>query len=303
MAFTAEGETFPSQEWYSASKQIEARGETVTTPKINQILSGNQPDSASLAGTLVTEKSLPEVPTDNLTAMKILMRSMTERFQKQGVRAGTQTVFGKLGEQGVTPSNISGSTVSDIVNFVEQRTTPSLDVAFANMADILDNFSSRQSNLTSDAQSTISKMVSAKMWSSLTADNKKQLWDAAGYPGNPVSPVTDTTDPKEIKLDIIDAVQGSLSQYKLNPVGFKEREIEMLTNVYGEEWADTIRQTVETLLPEVQPDIENLEIDEQILIKGLQNEIDSGKIKDNVYDTIINDPRTEHLAPYLTPSE
>lgn len=142
---------------------------------------GNQDGTLTqtLPKTLPTTGSSPQV--DNLTAMQIVLQQMGALAQKQGLAKGTEAILGGFAQQGITPEHQPGSFAANIVNFVEQQTGNPIQQQLDTMNQIIEGVA-RQKDL---AQNQIDKFMSNGIWSTLTDDARKQLWQAAGYTGTP----------------------------------------------------------------------------------------------------------------------
>lgn len=57
---------------------------------------------------------------------------------------------------------------------------------------------------------------------------------------------------KNIEKEIFSTINATVDQYKLNPTGFRENLIELLTGNYGEEWRDYIVKAVYRLMPDIE---------------------------------------------------
>jgi len=129
---------------------------------------------------------LPVAGGDQLSALKIAMRTASDLAAKSGLRSGAQTVFGSLANQGITPEKVSGGLVGGIIDFVENQTAAPIESKFKSMSDIIDNITNKAEQSKSDAKSQINSAITNGMWNDMSPDQRTKLWSAAGYVGAPV---------------------------------------------------------------------------------------------------------------------
>lgn len=181
---------------------------TITIPEKQ----ATPPAGSSLEKTLpsagvneATGKTLPsgeqeaptEIPTTSLDQMTLLKMALGEASSlavKSGLRTGLETTFGSLGATGYSPEKQSGSMVGKIIDFVEGQVAPPVEKEFNKMTSIIDSITSQKASiesqrekLTDNARQQITQAISSDMWNNMTDDQRKKLWDAAGYTGDPVS--------------------------------------------------------------------------------------------------------------------
>jgi len=88
--------------------------------------------------------TIPKGSIDNLTAMRILMRGISEKAYSKRMGAGLGTITGGLEEQGLGLEGMSGNITSRIINFVENQTRPGIESKLTTMKDIIDGIGNRQ---------------------------------------------------------------------------------------------------------------------------------------------------------------
>jgi LysM repeat protein len=132
------------------------------------------------------EAALPEKSGDQLSALKIALREASSLATKRGISAGNQAMLGGFEKAGISPDKVSGSLVKGIVNFTESRVKPSIESLSENIGDIVDSISKKSEETKSESRSQITQMISGGMWNKLDDNQRKTLWTAAGYTGEPV---------------------------------------------------------------------------------------------------------------------
>jgi len=121
---------------YGTTVQELQRANNITDP--NKIKEGQSliiPDKTtaptSLAGTLPSEKTLPETPEDNLSIFKNLLRTVSQKAGQQATATG-------VGGMGFNPSEVSGGTLSGILGFISGQKTTGIADIYKQTTDLLD---------------------------------------------------------------------------------------------------------------------------------------------------------------------
>lgn len=162
---TVGGERYPSQEWADAVRQLKAQGKAETTSAIQKIMGGEgiaktlPPEEITETKQLgVTQTVAPQLPAetvDDLTAMRILMRNISQGAYATGIGKGLTTVTGELEEQGLGTAGMSGDITSRIISFVEGQVRRPVEQQFQTMADVMSGIERRQ---VADRQSSLTNL-------------------------------------------------------------------------------------------------------------------------------------------------
>ena len=110
---------------------------------------GDAPQLGGLGGTLATgdappatgatggtQKELPTTQPDNLSIFRNLLKSVSEKYGKTSSATGLEAGMGALG---VSPEQISGRSLSSIVDFVKGQTTPGIADIYQSSVDLLES--------------------------------------------------------------------------------------------------------------------------------------------------------------------
>lgn len=170
-----------------------------------------------------------------MTLLKLALTNAARIAQTAGIKSGLQATFsGMNAAGGYSPEKASGSMVGNIIDFVEGQTTQPIKNELDNMTTMVDSIAkeqetlkAQQDKLRDDARSQISQAVSSDMWNSMTDAQRKQLWTAAGYVGDPVTSKSTntaayhTTDADGNVVNVVyDKTTGKIiSQESLGQVG------------------------------------------------------------------------------------
>lgn len=236
---------------------------------------------------------------DNLTAMRVLMRNISNKFYGGGVSKGVSTGMAWLQEHGYDTTKMAGGVTGRIIDMVEGQVASQTETQFQNMSDILSSISKNQDNTKNTAQDTISRMVSMGAWNGLSKEERNQLWTAAGYPGDAIVTAEKGETAEDIRKDILSSVDGFYSQYEnaKDPEAFRKNVVKALTSTYGKEMSGYIEQVVGALMPEIVSKglkIEDLDSDTQLMIRQINFQLkNNGEVVDETtgealgYDEII----------------
>lgn len=141
-------------------------------------------DPNSLKGTLPPEKTLPMGQMDQLDLLKIALRDTSQLAYNKGMSGSGQAVLDKMGSFGYTPSNVSGGTLGNIMQFVSDQTATPIEKEFSTMQDILtgirtqqDKLEAQKEKIKDDARQLMSTIASQApdVFKQLTADEMTSI--------------------------------------------------------------------------------------------------------------------------------
>lgn len=147
------------------------------------------------------EKTLPageapaEPKADSFAALTIALREASRIALRRGTKSGLTSTFGgmKSAVPGFAPEKVSGETVKNIIDFVEGQVGPTVQSEFTTMKDIVDGIQRNQEKLElsseklkGEAKDQITQAISSGMWNKMDYNQKKTIWQAAGYTGEPL---------------------------------------------------------------------------------------------------------------------
>jgi len=104
--------------------------------------------------------TIPKGSIDNLTAMRILMRGISEKAYSKRMGAGLGTITGGLEEQGLGLEGMSGNITSRIINFVENQTRPGIESKLTTMKDIMQGIEKKQVETRQNALTNLNLLIS-----------------------------------------------------------------------------------------------------------------------------------------------
>jgi hypothetical protein len=180
---------------------------------------GGKTLSDATAGAPPADKSLPASSIDQMTLLKLMLGEASSLATRQGVRGGLQTTFNTLESQGIRPENTSGSMSSRIIDFVEGRISKPIEREFDKMSTIIDSIGAQkkalqdqENKLKDDARARISQAITGGMWNKMTDDQRKELWEASGYTGEPVASKDTDVSASDIKAENYDDAKQEASR-------------------------------------------------------------------------------------------
>lgn len=115
-------------------------------------------------------KTLPEIPEDNLSIFKSLLKKVSERYGQEAMATRMQA-GGKI--LGLEPSKISGGTLAGIVDFIKGQTTPGIADIYKETIDLLEDSRAR-------AEKQITLITSQNAWGQMNDKQIAQLSSQSG---------------------------------------------------------------------------------------------------------------------------
>jgi len=184
----------------------------------------------------LTGNQLPEASgIGQMSLLRRVLSKLSTNYQASGMKGGLQaTMSGLEKSAGFSPEKVSGNMVSQIVDFVEgqvrnpiKETADTFADAIDSIAKINQEMSSQKEKVTDNARQLISQAISGNMWNDMSDAQRKSLWTAAGYAGDPVTAkdtntgayhVTDESG--EVVNVVYDKTTGAIiSQESLGKIG------------------------------------------------------------------------------------
>ena len=123
--------------------------------------------TGGLKGTLVhtlpsgdDKKFLPSGKIDQMTLLRMSLKTASETAIKRGMRSGMETVTGRLEEQaGFAPEKVAGGMMGRIIDFVEGQVAPPIEKEFETTKSILDSIEKQQENEVIRARENVNALV------------------------------------------------------------------------------------------------------------------------------------------------
>jgi len=140
-------------------------------------------------GATVETNTLPTTNLDQMSLLKMALKTASKSALSAGLKTGMSTVLG-----GVDSTKVSGSMMEKISNFVSGNVKSPIQDEFDKMTETVNSIIKQKSDLETqqnkvkdDARQQISLAISSEMWNRMTDAQRKELWIAAGYSGDPVT--------------------------------------------------------------------------------------------------------------------
>lgn len=253
---TVGGTKYPSQAWADAVRQLKAQGKAETTSNIRAIMGGEGLEKTlppeqrteevmdkSLGTPTVSTPELPEEKTDDLAAMRILMRNISQGAYAKGIGTGMKTVTGGLEEQGLGVEGMSGDITSRIINFVEGQVREPIESQFKTMADIMEGIERKQANEKQNALTNLSLLINNDALGFMEDDELANWAAVTGVSPETLAALKQTTT---ANIAAVDSYVRAVEAGAMNPTDVPEDIQDMV--VQKVDWTQ-IPQTLETYAP------------------------------------------------------
>ena len=150
---------------------------------MERTLTAGDPEK-SLTPAEVTEqgKFLPTAKPDQLTLLKLALRDISNSARSKGLGKGLGTTLGHFEEMGISPTQVSGDVVSNIISFVEDRTTKPIESQFKSMEDILELMGKQQEKQQQTSRQNLASLIQTGGIAHLEDKQLKNLALATGMP-------------------------------------------------------------------------------------------------------------------------
>jgi hypothetical protein len=130
-----------------------------------------------------------------MSLLRRVLSKLSTNYQASGMKAGLQeTMSGLENSAGFSPEKVSGNMVGSIVDFVEGQVRKPIENEVQTFADAIDSIAkidqetnAQKEKLADNARQMISQAISGNMWNAMDDNQRKSLWTAAGYAGEPVT--------------------------------------------------------------------------------------------------------------------
>ncbi len=130
-----------------------------------------------------------------MSLLRRVLSKLSTNYQASGMRSGLQeTMSGLEKSAGFSPEKVSGNMVGSIVDFVEGQVRKPIENEVKTFADAIDSIAkinqetnAQKEKLADNARQMISQAISGNMWNDMADAQRKALWQAAGYAGEPVT--------------------------------------------------------------------------------------------------------------------
>ena len=150
----------------------------------------NEPKTleGTLEGTLPPEKTLPETqPTmDQLSMLRMALGQVSNYARKSGIKSGVQTMVQGLENQGLTMEGMGGNVLTGIMDFVDKQVSSPIESEFKNLENVIEKIQTTKNQVKDDARSAIQLSVNMGTWNNMSFEQRKSLWNDAGYIGDPL---------------------------------------------------------------------------------------------------------------------
>jgi hypothetical protein len=132
---------------------------------------------------------LPELSTaDPNSLLQGAIKSMSNIAKKAATEQGMQGMFGFFEERGVTPEDLPGSTVGNMINVMNQAMVDPVVERAQTISDMVATITETNRENQRIAEKQLDFMINNNMWNSLLSSNPTQaneLWELSGMPGTP----------------------------------------------------------------------------------------------------------------------
>jgi LysM repeat protein len=131
---------------------------------------------------------------DQMTLLRRILANMGTNYTASGMKGGLQaTMSGLESSAGFAPEKVSGNMVGSIIDFVEGQVKNPIEKEVNTFADTIDSIAKmnsyledRREKVADNARQMISQAISGNMWNAMDDNQRKSLWQAAGYEGTPI---------------------------------------------------------------------------------------------------------------------
>jgi hypothetical protein len=162
--------------------------------------------------------SLPDStkPEDTLS---LALKDLSNLAAREGKVKGTAATASFFEERGISPEDLPGSSVGQMLSFVDRAMVKPVDQRAESIGDILDTVRYERQRIQETAAGQIGMMMEQDVWNGLVSENPtaaKELWKASGLFGDPYK-IPETP----AQLNDVDIVPGYTPQ-ESNDLYYKE---------------------------------------------------------------------------------
>jgi hypothetical protein len=177
------------------------------------------------------EAQMPSLPSlneaDPLTLLQGLMGEIGPLAQRKARAKGMEEMWGFAGKRGITPSDLPGSTVANMINVMDRAMTDPVVDKMEQMNNMLQTTMIMREENRKIATNQVEYLMSSGEWNKLLTqkpEDAEKLWESAGFIGGPyaINPKKDWQIQKDNNGDI----------YRISP---DTGEVELLARFGGDE--------------------------------------------------------------------
>jgi hypothetical protein len=133
------------------------------------------------------ELSLPDsTPVEN--KLGLALKDLSDLAAREGKVTGTAATAGFFAERGINPEDLPGSSIGQMLAFVDRAMVDPVHKRAEAVGDILQAISVERSRMQQTALQQMDVMMSQDMWNDFISKNPgqaKDLWKASGFLGEP----------------------------------------------------------------------------------------------------------------------
>jgi hypothetical protein len=157
------------------------------------------------------QSKMPSLPAiddaDPLTLLQGLISEVGPLAKRQARAKGMEEMWGFTGKRGITPSDLPGSTVANMINVMDKAMTDPITERINSTTDMIDAVREAKRESKSAAEKSMNFFIGNDMWNDLNQDERQELWESAGMPGDAMK-ITIPEGSNDISID-------DLMKYKL----------------------------------------------------------------------------------------
>ena len=140
----------------------------------------------TLAHTLPSEndnKFLPSGKIDQMTLLRMSLKTASETAIKRGMRSGMETVTGGLEEHaGFAPEKVAGGMMGRIIDFVEGQVAPPIEKEFETTKSIIDSIEKQQENEIIRARENLNALIAGGAIGFMSDTDLANISETSGVP-------------------------------------------------------------------------------------------------------------------------
>lgn len=138
------------------------------------------------------QAQMPALPSlsesDPLTLLQGLMSEIAPIAQRKARAKGMEEMFKFTGERGITPSDLPGSTVNNMIRVMDRAMSDPVVDRMTQMNNMLTTIQQTREDNRATATTQIESLMNTDVWNKMITQNPEdvsKLWKSAGFIGEP----------------------------------------------------------------------------------------------------------------------
>jgi hypothetical protein len=168
------------------------------------------PEEMTIEGGEAQMPSLPSLnEADPLTLLQGLMGEIGPMAKRKARAKGMEEMWGFAEKRGITPSDLPGSTVANMISVMDRAMTDPITDRINSTTNMINAVREARRESKLAAEKSMNFFIGNNMWNDLNQDERQELWESAGMPGDAMK----ITMPEVVSDGGVDI--GDLMKYKL----------------------------------------------------------------------------------------